>query len=72
MRQSLNHEKKQKMLSDNTCRLLLTLSRRRPLLYRNQSIDLLWKSMDWFLYDNSPRHERPNGQYQAAWNTKQN
>ena len=31
--------------------LNLTLSRRRPLSYRNQSIDLLAKSMDWFLYD---------------------
>ena len=31
---------------------LLTLARRRPLSYRNQSIDLLCKSMDWFLYDN--------------------
>ena len=36
----------------------LTLSRRRPLLYRNQSIDLDSKSMDWFLYDNSLRHEK--------------
>ena len=35
----------------------LTLSRRRP-LYRNQSIDLLRKSMDWFLYDNGLRLER--------------
>ena len=35
----------------------LTLSRRRPLLHRNQSIDLLWKSIDWFLYDNGLRHE---------------
>ena len=26
--------------------------------YRNQSIDLLGKSMDWFLYDNGLRHER--------------
>ena len=24
----------------------------RPLSYRNLSIDLLRKSMDWFLYDN--------------------
>ena len=24
----------------------------RPLSYRKQSIDLLRKSMDWFLYDN--------------------
>ena len=31
----------------------LTLSRRRPLSNRNQSIDLLGKSMDWFLYNNS-------------------
>ena len=36
----------------------LTLSSRRPWLYRNQSIDLQSKSMDWFLYDNGPRHER--------------
>ena len=27
---------------------------------RNQSIDLLPKSMDWFLYDNGLRHERVN------------
>ena len=36
----------------------LTLSRRRPLSYRNQSIDLLRKLMDWFLYDNGLRLER--------------
>ena len=35
-----------------------TLSWRRPLAYRNQSIDLLSKSMDWFLYDNGFRHKR--------------
>ena len=38
----------------------LTLSRRRPLSYRNQSIDLLCKSMDWFLYDNGLRLESVN------------
>ena len=27
------------------------------LSYRSQSIDLLCKSVDWFLYDNGPRHE---------------
>ena len=37
---------------------ILTLSWQRPLSYRNQSIDLLRKSMDWFLYDNGLRHER--------------
>ena len=36
----------------------LTLSWRRPTWYRNQSIDLLCKLMDWFLYDNSLHHER--------------
>ena len=36
----------------------LTLSWRGPLSYRNQSIDLLRKSMDWFLYDNGLCHER--------------
>ena len=36
----------------------LPLSWRRPLSYRNQSIDLLCKSMDWFLYDNGLRPER--------------
>ena len=36
----------------------LKLSRRRPLSYKNQSIDLLCKSVDWFLYDNGLRLER--------------
>ena len=36
----------------------LTLSWRSPLSYRNQSIDLRSKSMDWFLCDNGLRHER--------------
>ena len=36
----------------------LTLSWRRPLSYRNQSIGLQNKSMDWFLYNNGLRHER--------------
>ena len=35
-----------------------TLSRRRYLSYRNQSIDLLCKLIDWFLYDRDLRHER--------------
>ena len=40
--------------------LKLTLLWRRPLSYRNQSIHLQSKSMDWFLYDNGLRHERVN------------
>ena len=36
----------------------LTLSWRRLLSYRNQSIDLGSKSVNWFLYDNGLRHER--------------
>ena len=35
----------------------LTLSGQRSLSYRNQSIDLLCKSMEWFLYDNGLCHE---------------
>ena len=35
-----------------------TLSWRRSISYRNQYIDLLHKSMDWFLYDKGFRHER--------------
>ena len=42
----------------NNCSYSLTLSWRRPLSHRNQSIDLQSKSMDWFLYDNGLRHER--------------
>ena len=41
----------------------LTLLRRRPLSYRNKSIDWLCKSMDWFLYDNDFRHERVKQQF---------
>ena len=32
------------------------------LIYRNQSIDLLYKSVDWFLDDRDLRHERVNKQ----------
>ena len=38
----------------------LTLSWKRPISYRKQSIDLLDKSMDWFLHDIGLRHERVN------------
>ena len=48
------------MLRHQVLFIILTLSWRRPFLYRNQSIDLLCKSMDWFLYDNALRHERVN------------
>ena len=46
-----NHYKKNLSFS-------LTLSWRRSLSYRNQSIDLLCKSMGWFLYDRDICHER--------------
>ena len=36
----------------------LTFSWRRSLSYRNQSIDLHSKSIDWFLYDGDLCHER--------------
>ena len=40
--------------------MLLTLSWWRSLSYRNQSIDLQSKSVDWFLYDRDLRHEKVN------------
>ena len=42
----------------------LALSWRSSLSYRNQSIDLQSKSMDWFLYDRDLRHERVNEYWQ--------
>ena len=48
--------------NEKTCTKLalcsLTLSRRKSLSYRNQLIDLLCESMDWFLYDRDLRHEK--------------
>ena len=41
--------------------LQLTPSWWRSLLYRNQSIDLHSKSMDWLLYNSDFRHERVKG-----------
>ena len=35
--------------------------------YRSWSIDLLYKSMDWFLYDNGLRHERVSSIFQVLW-----
>ena len=48
--------KKMRMQMEET--VSITLSWRRFLSYRNQSIDLLCKSMDWFLYDRDLCHER--------------
>ena len=36
----------------------LTLSQQRSLSYRNHSVYLLCKPMEWFLYDRDLRHER--------------
>ena len=47
---------------------VLTLSRRRPLSYRNQCIDLRIKSMDWFLYENSLCHKRVKNILQIVTN----
>ena len=46
--------------------ITLTLSWRRLLPYRNQPINLLRKSMDWFLYDNSLCHESVNSEFSIA------
>ena len=51
----LFHEIKKKKKKINKS---LTLLRQRFLSYRNYCIDLLYKSMDWILYDKDLRHER--------------
>ena len=48
----------------NVVIMSLTLSWRRPLSYRNQSIDLQSKSMNWFLFDNGLPHERVNVKFE--------
>ena len=42
------------------CTTSLMLSLRRSLSHRNQPIDLLCKSINWFLYDRDLGHERVN------------
>ena len=54
----LNWFAKLTLITDMYMWSALTLSRRRPLSYRNQPIDLLRKSMGWFLHDNGLRLER--------------
>ena len=61
-----------KIKSHFCLKVTLTLSRRRQLSCRNQSNDLHSKSIDWFLYDNGPRHERvirrlniPKGEFET-------
>ena len=51
---------------------LLTLSWRRSLSYRNQSINLQRKSTDWFLYDRDLRHERVKMNYMVRRNWSKN
>ena len=48
----------QKYKCPSVTKYSLTLSWRGPLSYRNQSINLQSKSMNWFLYDNGLGHER--------------
>ena len=50
--------------------LLLTLSWRRPVPYRNQPIDLQSKSEDWFLYDRDLRHRWLNWWSSLVWSSK--
>ena len=48
----LSFEVYAKSVREKATKCFLTLSWRGPLSYRNQSIDLQSKSMDWFLYVN--------------------
>ena len=43
---------------DSLSALLNSFMTEVKLSYRNQSIDLVCKSMDWFLYDKDLHHER--------------
>ena len=45
---------------------ILNLSWQGSLLYKDQSIDLQNKSMDWFLYDKRLCHERVNALLSAC------
>ena len=49
-----------KTIDHFNCFIARTLLWRRCLTYRNQSIDLLYNSMDWFLDDRDLCHERIN------------
>ena len=48
-------------------RTYLALSWPRPLWYKNQSIDLLRKSMDWLLYDTGLHNERVKITPKEGW-----
>lgn len=47
---------------------ILTLSWLRSLCCRNQSFDLLCKSIDWFLHDRDLNHERFKGKFKKPFN----
>ena len=51
-------EKIRKKTPSKNTMIQITFSWRRPVSSRNQSIDLLCKSMNWFLYDRDPHYER--------------
>ena len=64
-------QKRQKMVlsqrkPDSIVIFRLAPSWRMFLSYRNQSIDLLCKSMDWFPYDIDLRHERVENYFQET------
>ena len=54
----LNDDEDELLLWKGQSTKSLTLSWRKSLLYRNQSTDLLCKSIDWFLYDKNLLRER--------------
>ena len=64
------HYKSQVLKYKNFIYESLTLSWRRPLSYRKQSIDLLGKSMVCFLYSNDLRHEGVKWIYFSSFKKK--
>ena len=70
VRPSCRSAENSNIFTGKPCFLSLTLSWRRPLSYKNQSIDLLCKSMDWFPYDNGARHESVKQNFIAPFTTQ--
>ena len=63
---SKKHVSSRVITKAHTYLALLTLSWRRLLSCRNQSIDLQRKWMDWFLYERALRHERVKNRRRVA------
>ena len=67
---ALIHKAKKKKKNSKEPALWLTLSRRRSLSYRNQSVYFLSKSIDWFLYNRDLRRKRVKIHWWCIYNIR--